>query len=298
MTESPHVVTFKGERYFFEGHVVGCELQGKTVLIKIKEILYSGQTEFQLVEIFDTYEYGRMLVLDGVIQAAENDEFIYHECICHLPMFYHNNDPKDVLVIGGGDGGVLREMLKHPINHITMVSIDGEEIEVNKKHLSCVSDGAFEHEKATVIVGDGKEYIKKYKNSFDVIILDLTEPEGPSQELITEEFYSDVKGALKKGGVVALHTMSLIEQPQLAATLHKRLKNVFSSVRVHREMIPSFTDGMFSFAVVSDEDLDKITLSDVKEKYKALNLDLRYYTPKMHFASAVLPKYILKILNE
>jgi len=140
-----------------------CDVPGNAVntkyLFNVEEQLYACRSDFKDIELFKTADYGTMLILDGIVQTTEKDEFIYHENICHLPLFYHQ-DPQSILIIGGGDGGSLREVLKHPIQEVCLVEIDKKVIEVSKKYLPNHSQGAFEHEKAKIIIGDGKEFEK------------------------------------------------------------------------------------------------------------------------------------------
>jgi len=290
------VIELDGKQYFVEKPAPGDVLSTK-YLFEINHQLYSGRSDYQDIEVFNTVDYGNMLVLDGIVQATEKDEFIYHENICHLPMFYHSN-PRKILIIGGGDGGSLRELLKHPIDEVFMVEIDEKVMEISNKYLPTLSNGAFDNEKANVIVGDGKAFIENHKDYFDVIVLDLSDPEGPAEELISESFYADVKEALKDGGVVSVQSESLTVQPELAATINRRLKNVFSSVNVHQIVVPTYEGGIFSITVASDIDLDSVSCDQIEKRYNDLNLDLKYYYPRLHFSSAILPLYLKKLLNE
>jgi spermidine synthase len=289
------IVTLGDKQYFKEAPAPDGVLHTE-YLYEIKEQLYSGKSDFQKIEVLQTADYGNMLVLDGMIQTTEKDEFTYHENLCHLPMFYHPNSQK-ILIIGGGDGGAIEEILKHPVQEVYMVDIDEKVTEISKKYLPTLSNGAFDNEKVKLIIGDGKEFIKNHKDSFDVIILDLPDPDGPAADLITEDFYKDVKSALRKDGIISVQGESLTVQPDLAAKIISRLKNVFSFVKVHTAMVPTYQSSIFSFPVASDFDLDKVTLEQVEKKYKELNLDLKYYHPAIHFSSAVLPIYLEKLIT-
>ena len=240
--------------------------------IGIKEKLYCNRSKYQKVEIFDTFAYGRMLVLDGIVQTSEADEFIYHESIVHLPMFYHS-DPKKVLIVGGGDGGTLREALRHPVEKVWMVEIDKKVIESCKKYIPSIPGNAYEDERGQVIVGDGKKYVEQYKNFFDVVILDLSDPHGPAEGLISENFYQSVKRALKSDGIVSIQSESLTYQPKLVKKMQKRIKNVFSSVKMHCMSIPTYQGGLFSLTVASSIDLDGVEFDQKERRYKKLNLN-------------------------
>ncbi len=294
-----HTINFEfcnDTSWFFESSLPNCE-QSFKIGINTKKKLYSGKSKFQEIEIYDTDYFGKMLVLDGIIQTTEKDNFIYHEMLCHTPLFYHPN-PKKVLIIGGGDGGALREVLKHQIEEAWMVEIDGEVVELCKKHMPTLSDGAFENEKTNLIIGDGKETIKNHKNYFDVIIMDLSDPEGPAEELITEEFYQDVKNALTENGVISIQSGSFEFQPTEVATIHQRVKNIFESVKAHKAVVPTYQGCEFSFIMAAKFDLNSVTEKEINYRFNKLNLEnLKYYTPEIHFASAVLPKYLQNIFK-
>lgn len=160
--------------------------------------------------MIDTFPLGRILVLDGIIQLSQIDEFIYHEMLIHPAMFYHQN-LKKVLIIGRGNGGVLREILKHPIEEVYSVDIDKKVVEVSEKYLPFVSKGAFKDKRAKVFIADGIKFVKKYKNFFDVIIIDFTDPLGPFLDLFSKNFYQDVFRALTKNGALSVQSSCLFE---------------------------------------------------------------------------------------
>lgn len=165
---------------------------------EIDKVLYEKKTEFQNLSIFENEAFGKVLTLDGVIQLTERDEFIYHEMLTHVPIFSHGNI-KTVLVIGGGDGGIVREVLKHKtIEKVVLVDIDRYVIELSKQYLPKISDGAFDDPRLEVVIGDGSEYVKTQEKAFDLIICDSTDPIGPALVLFTTEFYQNCHDALKK----------------------------------------------------------------------------------------------------
>jgi len=224
--------------------------------LRIKKRLYSGKSPYQKIEVFDTFTFGRILVLDGIFQTSEKDEFVYHEMLCHLPMFYYAK-PKKVLVIGGGDGGLLKEVLKHPIEKVWLVEIDKKVVDISKKYLPAISQGAFKDKRAELVIGDGVKFIQNYKNFFDVIILDLSDPWGPAQQVISLKFYHSVKRALKKKGVISVQGGCLFDQPDLASMIFKRLKKVFSSVVIHKAPIVLYGLGELNFTVAANVNLKK-----------------------------------------
>ena len=287
----------KKKQWFFEETVVPFDESRITIGIEIKKKLYSGKSIYQKIEFFDTYAFGRILVLDGILQTSEKDEFIYHEMLCQVPMFSYEN-PKKVLIIGGGDGGALEEVLKHKIEKAWMVEIDEKVIETSKKYLASISKGAFKDKRAELIIGDGKKFIRKYKDFFDVIILDLSDPGGPAKELISLNFYKNIKRALRKNGIVSIQSGSFTCQPKLVKIIYKRMKKIFSSVIIRKAVVPAYQAGEYAFITASRMNLERLSLKNIEKKFKKLNLNLRYYSPEIHFASAVLPKYLKETLKK
>lgn len=281
----------KKEKWFFE-ETVPYDASGIKIGMKIKEKLYSGKSSFQKIELYDTYAYGRILVLDGIVQTSEKDEFIYHEMLCQVPMFLHEN-PKKVLIVGGGDGGSLEEILKNKsAEKVQMVEIDKKVVELSQKYLPSISKGSFKNKRAELVIGDGKEHIKKYKNFFDVIILDLSDPAGPAKDLISLGFYKKVKNALTKNGIVSIQSGSFTCQPELVRLIFQRIKKTFPCAEVRRAVVPCYQAGEYSFTIGANFNLERITLKEIQKKYRKLNLNLEYYSPEIHFASKVLPKYL------
>jgi len=282
--------TVKKDRWFFEEEVP-YDVSETRIGIRVKKKLYSGNSPFQKIEAYDTYPYRRILALDGILQTSEKDEFVYHEMLCQVPMFLHKN-PKRVLIVGGGDGGSLEEILKHKVEKVWMVEIDKKVIEVSRKYLPSISKGAFSDKRAEVIIEDGKEFIKRHENFFDIIILDLSDPKGPAKDLISLNFYKRVKKALRKNGMVSIQSGSFTCQPELVSTILKRIKKIFPFAEIRRAVVPSYQAGEYSFTVGSATNLKKITFKDIDKKYKKLKLNLEYYSPEIHFVSKILPKYL------
>lgn len=266
--------------------------------IGIKKTLYSNTEEFKVgdqvgtmkVEIFDTYAYGKILVIDGIVQTSEADEFIYHDSMVHLPMTYHHN-PKNILIIGGGDGGALREVLRHDINKVTMVEISKSVVNSCKEHIPSIPNGAFENPKAELIIADGKAFIEKQKNEFDVIILDLSDPDGPAEGLISSNFYKSVNEALKEDGIVSIQSESLTYQPKLVAMMQKNIRSVFPYVKLHTANIPTYQGSVFGISVAGKKDFTNITKEEVKNKLAKLG-ELKYLDEDVFFASTVIPKHL------
>ena len=196
----------------------------------IKKTILQTKTPYQSVEIVDTEEFGKVLLLDRITQVVEKNEFLYHELLGHIPLLSHAN-PKDVLIIGGGDGGIAREALKHPsLLKLTHVELDKAVVDICKQHLSFASGGAFDHPKYQLIIEDGRSFVEHHPNRYDVVIMDMTDPIGPSKKLYTVEFFRLVQRSLKTGGFFAMHTGGPLVQPKLFGQLYQTLATVFDKV--------------------------------------------------------------------
>jgi len=261
--------------------------------LKVKEILVSNKSEYQKISILDTYQFGKVLVLDGVVQTTERDEFIYHEMLTHLPMLSHPN-PERVLIIGGGDGGILREVLKYPVKEVFLVEIDEKVIEFSKTHLSAICRNSFDDRRANIIIDDGVNFVKKGKGKFDVLIVDSSDPMGPAKVLFSSKFYKDVFNIISHDyGIFAQQTGSSFLQREELPHVYRRLKKIFPFVGTFLTAVPTYVGGLFSF-VFASKGIDplKIRLSEIEKRYEKLKLKTRYYNPKIHLASFALPTYI------
>jgi len=279
-----------GKNWFFEDFKLPTESPTFTWGVVIEKEIYSGKSQFQKIEIFDTKEFGRILALDGLVQLSTKHEHVYHEMLVHPAMFYHKNLEK-ILIIGGGDGGVLREVVKYPVKEIFLVDIDKKVIDISKKYLSSVSQGAFKDKRLKIFNEDGLEFVKKYTNFFDIIICDSTDPYGPSMPLFQVRFYKDILKALKEKGIFAAQTAYLKER--FAKKARKKIRKVFPFFKAHKAFVGCFPFDEHTFSFGSKKiDFDKVTYKKIEEKYKKLNLKTKYYSPEIHFSSAVLPKYL------
>ncbi len=257
-------------------------LTGMRVSLKIDSVVFTKKTKYQNLAIYDTVQFGRTLVLDDIIQTSEKDEYIYHESIVHVPMFAHPN-PEKVLVIGGGDGGSLREALRHKsVKEAVLVDIDEDVIEASKRFMPSWSAG-FHDPRAKVIIGDGLDYVAKAKNEFDVIIVDATDPVGPGEVLFTSEFYQSVKDALKSDGLMSAQTEAPIAEPELVKLILDRAKDVFPTTRLYTSPMTTYPGGFWSYTCGSKgpnpEEPQRVPPSDWK---------LKYYTPETHRSAFVL----------
>ncbi|WP_094603159.1 Polyamine aminopropyltransferase [Sporomusa silvacetica DSM 10669] len=261
---------------------------------RIKETLYSGKSEFQEVAVVEAYEFGRMLVLDGVFQTSIFDEFIYHEMIAHVPLFVHP-DPKTVLVIGGGDGGTIREVVKHQSVEVAeMVEIDGLVVEVSKKYLPEISSALNEnHPKLQLKIGDGIKHMQEVENKYDVIIVDCSDPIGPGKGLFTHEFYKNVHKALKPDGLFVQQTESPFYHQKLIQQLTKDITSMFPITRLYLANIPLYPGGLHCFTIGSKKyDPISIDIGRIPE-----NLDTRYYNRELQRSCFALPNFVKKLVR-
>ena len=206
---------------------------------RIREHLHSSQSKFQKIDVVETEFYGRMLLLDEKVMTTEWDEFIYHEMISHIPLLAHPK-PEKVLVIGGGDGGTVREVLKHPsVQEVVLCEIDGDVIDVSKKYLPTIA-GALKDPRVDIHVRDGIEFIKDHRSRFDVILIDSTDPIGPGEGLFTEAFYKDVLAALTPNGIMVNQSESPVANPREIALVYKLLRKVFPLVVPYVATVPTY----------------------------------------------------------
>ena len=270
---------------------------GQAMSLRVEKILHVEKTKYQDLLIFQSTDYGKVLVLDGAIQATERDEFAYQEMIAHLALNSHPN-PKKVLVIGGGDGGVLREIVKHEcIEEAVLCDIDEGVINNSKKFLPGMSVG-FEHPKVKVHVGDGFKFLDDYKNTFDVIITDSSDPEGPAAALFEKPYFQLLSDALTENGVITTQAESIWIHLDIIKNLKKSCAEIFPNVAYSYCTIPTYPSGQIGFMVCTKNknvDLTKPLRSvDAKAEQKLY----RYYSKEIHEASFVLPNFARYALLE
>jgi len=258
--------------------------------LKVNQIIHHEKSKYQDVLVFESSDHGTVLVLDNVIQCTERDEFSYQEMITHLAMNSHPN-PEKVLVIGGGDGGVLREVVKHAsVKEATLCDIDEAVIRVSKKYLPGMAIG-FQHPNAHTHVGDGFEFLKNRQNEFDVIITDSSDPEGPAESLFQKPYFELLKSALREGGVITTQAENQWLHLDLIADLKKSCKEVFPVAEYAYTTIPTYPSGQIGFMVCS-----KDATRNVREPLRTWSAEeeqklCRYYNQDIHRASFVLPNF-------
>ena len=260
---------------------------------RIKETLFAGKSEFQDVAVVDTYQFGRMLVLDGVFQTSIAEEFVYHEMIAHIPLFIHPN-PKKVLVIGGGDGGAVREVVRHDtVEKVEMVEIDGLVVEVSKKYLPQISKAMLENNpKLDLKIGDGIGHMAAAENEYDVIIVDCSDPIGPGEGLFTQAFYKNVYKALKPDGLFVQQTESPFYHQSLIKRLSKDIKDIFPIHEMYLAHIPIYPGGMHCFTIGSKKYASKDV--DLSNRQK---LETKYYNEELQKAAFALPNFVKELIK-
>ncbi|PAD22531.1 polyamine aminopropyltransferase [Terribacillus saccharophilus] len=261
------------------------------ITAKVKRSLHSEQTDFQKLDMLETEEWGNMLTLDGMVMTTERDEFVYHEMVAHVPLFTHPN-PENVLIVGGGDGGVIREVLKHDkVKKATLVDIDGKVIEYSKKFLPSIA-GKMDDPRADVRVGDGFMHIAESENAYDVIMVDSTEPVGPAVNLFTKGFYAGIAKALKDDGLFVAQTDNPWFKADLISQVYKDVKEIFPVTELYTANIPTYPSGLWTFTLGSKVHHPK----EVKEE-QLQPIETKYYTPELHKAAFVLPKFVQDLLK-
>ena len=267
---------------------------GFGIAIKAGKVLFSDKSDFQKVEIFETdSQLGRVLTLDDLMMTTEGDEFHYHEMIAHIPMMHHKC-PKSVLVIGGGDGGTVREVLKHKtVERVVLCEIDGMVIDACKKYLPTIACG-LDDPKVEICVADAIEYIKDKKNEFDIVLIDSTDPMGPGEGLFTEEFYTNVKNSLKEGGIVAAQSESPVVNKEEIKKMYNLLKKVFPICSTYTSNIPTYPGGYWAWAFCSET--VKPLSYFAEDRYEDIVKSCKIYNKDYHNSRFALPNYLKELL--
>ncbi|KFL15486.1 polyamine aminopropyltransferase [Geobacillus stearothermophilus] len=261
------------------------------ITARIIRTLHTEQTPFQKLDMVETAEFGNMLILDGMVMTTQKDEFVYHEMVAHVPLFTHPN-PENVLVVGGGDGGVIREVLKHPsVKKATLVEIDGKVIEYSKKYLPEIA-GKLDDPRVEVKVDDGFMHIAQSENEYDVIMVDSTEPVGPAVNLFTKGFYAGIANALKEDGIFVAQTDNPWFKADLIRNVYRDVKEIFPITRLYTANIPTYPSGLWTFTLGSKK-YDPLAVSD--DRFH--DIDTKYYTKELHKACFVLPKFVADLVK-
>ncbi|EGG16109.1 spermidine synthase [Cavenderia fasciculata] len=267
---------------------------GNSFSLQVEQVLHHEKTQYQDILVFKSKTFGNVLVLDGVIQATERDEFAYQEMIAHPALFAHPN-PKKVLVVGGGDGGVLREVVKHDcVESVTLCEIDKGVIDASRKYLPNMAVG-FDHPKVTLFIGDGLEFMRQRKGEFDVIITDSSDPIGPAQGLFERAYYELLKEALAEGGILCSQAESLWLHLDTVKGLTTFCKELFPVVEYAYTSIPSYPGGSIGLLICSKSNTS--CKSPIRQVSSEILEKMQYYNEQVHKASFVLPQFASKQLN-
>ncbi|EDW81761.1 uncharacterized protein Dwil_GK10845 [Drosophila willistoni] len=271
---------------------------GQSFSLKVKKVLHKEDSKFQNIQIVETENYGMCLILDGIIQCTLRDEFSYQEMISFLPLCLHPN-PKKVLIVGGGDGGVAREVVKHPqVEEVHQVEIDDRVVELSKQYLPSMACG-FENPKLKLTIGDGFEYMKNHSNEFDVIITDSSDPVGPAVSLFQESYYELMKNALKDGGIVCSQGGSFwLDIAHIKKTMDGCGQH-FAKVAYAVTSVPSYPCGHIGF-VIGSLNKNQVFKTPTKkfENSEIDSLNLKYYSSEVHASAFALPRWVEKHLYE
>lgn len=268
--------------------------RGMALSVEIEETLYSAASKFQQIDLYMTKTYGKMLVLDNIIQLTERDEFAYHEMMAHVPLFAHPN-PEKVLVIGGGDGGILREVARHEcVRQIDFCEIDPDVIAVAKRFLPTTAKG-FDDPRVTVHIQDGNAFVNARKKSYDVIIVDSSDPIGPGKALFELPFYKALKAALKDGGVVATQGESFFIHTECVDNLTDITQQLFPVQAYAYMLVPSYPGGHLGICLASLGPKLTVPARPIPQEIQQV---LDYYSPEIHQASFVLPHFMTKRSKE
>lgn len=274
---------------------------GQAMSLKVEEVLYNAKSKYQDILLFRSEVYGTVLVLDGVIQLTTRDEFAYQEMITHIPMFCHP-DPVSVLVIGGGDGGVVREVLKHPtVRKVVLCEIDSQVIEVSKKYLKGLSS-AFDDERVSIKIMDGAEFLVQHPSQYDIIIIDSSDPIGPAESLFQKPFYQSVYKALKPGGICCAQGECMWLHADLIRSMTQMTKSIFEEVRYAYTSIPTYPCGQIGFLICSKQrseaKIEGARLGEaVRVPIKEQQMSFKYYNAEIHKAGFVLPEFARRLLD-
>ncbi len=262
----------------------------------VSKVIFRERTEHQDLVIFENPVMGRMLALDGVIQTAEGDEFVYHEMLTHVPILAHGG-ARRVLIVGGGDGGMAREALKHrAVERVTMVEIDRGVVDLCTTYLPSIGAEAFKNPRLDLVIADGAAYVKTCQDRFDVIIIDSTDPQGPGAVLFTREFYADCKRCLAPGGILVTQNGVPFLQPDELRNTAQRLGSLFADTAFYVAAVPSYYGGFMAFGWGSDNaEPRRVGPQEIARRFAAAGIATRYYTPSLHAASFALPRFIEKL---
>jgi len=267
------------------------------ISFRIRAVLESKKTPFQLLTVIDTYEFGKIMLLDNAVMVSDREEFLYHEYLAHIPMSAHPA-PKDILVIGGGDGGTVREILKHPsVESVKLVEIDREVVEAARKYFPDLSYG-LDDSRVEILYTDGIKFVQSAKNKFDIILVDSTDPRGPAVGLFSPQFYKDAHKALKEGGILSAQTESPVLHPTIFEEIYSSLAKAFGAGNLWTYLgwTPLYPSGMWSFCFAG-KNSHPLKNFDANRATQMSQIT-QWFNSEVHKAAFAAPNYIKDLLPE
>ena len=269
--------------------------------LRMERVLFQQSTGYQELVLFENPLFGRVLALDGIVQTTERDEFFYHEMLVHVPVLAHGS-PRRVLIVGGGDGGALEELLKHrSVEQATLVEIDQSVVEFSKTHLKAICGEAFEDPRLELVIADGVDWARSQaatERRFDLILIDSTDPVGPGEVLFTESFYADCAALLAEGGLLVTQNAVPFTEPESLARPIAALGKSFAATRCYRVAVPSFFGGDMVFVMAAQNPAGlSVPAADLEERFAEAGIATRYYTPAVHFGAFALPPCVEELLS-
>jgi spermidine synthase len=279
-----------------DGKEMGGAWPGQAFSLQIEQVLFHEKSKYQDVLVFKSKTYGNVLILDGIIQCTERDEFAYQEMLAHLPLFAHPY-PKRVLIIGGGDGGILREVLKHSsVEHVTVCEIDEMVIDVSKKYLPGMAE-QFGNPKLNLFIGDGFEFLKNHKNEFDVVITDSSDPVGPAESLFGKSYYQLLSESMKDGGILSSQAESVWLHLELISHMIEFTKQIFPTVKYASSIMSTYPSGTMGYLIAAKDDRDVTKPARTLTSEEIKSMKLKFYNSELHSAAFILPTFVNQALN-
>ena len=265
---------------------------------QITRILYREKTEHQDLIIFETPVYGRVLALDNVVQVTEKDEYVYHEMLTHVPILAHGK-ARRVLIIGGGDGGILREVLRHKsVERVTMVEIDRAVVDMCLEYLPSIPGRAFVDKRTNLVIADGARFVAETDERFDVAIIDSTDPVGPGEVLFAESFYKNCRRCLAEDGILVNQNGVPFLQAGEVTMTYRRRKKFFKDTGFYLAAIPSYYGGFMALGWATNNPRARaVPAATIHKRFQAAKLKTRYYAPDIHGAAFGLPQFIREHLR-
>jgi spermidine synthase len=268
--------------------------------LKVERVVFDSQTEHQRLVVADSARFGRMFSLDGVTQLTMADEAVYHEMLAHVPILAHGS-VTDVGIVGGGDGGLVEEVLKHPgIERVTIAELDAGVIDFARTFLPDLGHGAFDDPRVSIELGDGADFVASTDRRFDVLVVDSTDPILPGASLFTPSFYAGCRRVLRPGGIVVTQNGVPFFQPDELVSSLRSLGALFAHATCYLGVVPTYVGGFMAFGWASDEPAHRhVDVETLTARYEAAGLAdrTRYYTPELHLAAFALPRFIRDLVQ-